>query len=769
MTTSSSSSSPSTITQESFMESVEEGLKLSKRLYYGKDRSIAPPKPPPPMSKSTNVYLPTAPMLYAVVTNPAVVDNPDIPSYQPYVYGRCDPPALIPLHMNRVSLEVDSYLDDTVFVSLLAEWRVHCVMGSKSVDCCLAVPMGEQGSILGVEVDIPRKSYHTQLVADGDNTEEEKALGVDDGIILRPDIFLLTIPQVDGGTNLSIKISWSQKLLYQDGEFSVCIPFSFPEYVTPPSKKIPKKERIQLNVYQASDSEILCKIVSHPLKERKRQVDSLSFLYESDVLLWSTMDFSFSYSIPVTHISGSVLLQSPSMDDVDQREMFCMHILPGIHRNKKVFPREIVYVVDTSGSMQGKPLENTKRALREALSDLNPRDSFNIIGFNGEIRHFASSIKGASSETVEEALQWIDANFVVGDGTNISLALNKALEMLSNTRDSLPMVILITDGAVEDERHICNAVKSRLSNMKTISPRIHTFGIGLYCNHYFLRMLAMIGQGFYDAAYETDCIEIRLQRLISRASSALFANINFDALDKLSDVEIYPTSVPDLSSESPLLISGRYRGTFPEVVKVTGVIADMTRHEVDLKVNNAKGIPLERILALQQIIIYTSQAWFSESKQLESKVVNMSIRNGIVSEYTSMAFFATDTLKKEAESAAKQKKSPGKGGAENAEPKLKKVKVLKNIGIGFGNIKATNENTAPGFREPKRPEAAEIMAKAASDCCTRMCSYCCCMCCVEILSKINNQCAIVLTQACTALACFGCLECCSAICCSGND
>ncbi|KAK9697316.1 hypothetical protein RND81_08G029600 [Saponaria officinalis] len=767
MTTTSSSSS--TTTQESFMESVEEGLKLSKRLYYGKDRSIAPPKPPPPMSKSPSLYLPTAPMLYAVVSNPAVVDNPDIPSYQPYVYGRCDPPALIPLHMNHVSLEVDSYLDDTVFVSVSAEWRVHCVMGSKSVDCRLAVPMGEQGSLLGIEVDIPRKSYDTQLVADEDKRQEENALGVDDGIILRPDIFLLTIPQVDGGTNLSIKISWSQKLLYHDGEFSVCIPFSFPEYVTPPSKKIPKRERIQLNVHPASENEVVCKMVSHPLKEKKRQVDGLSFLYESDVLLWSRMDFSFSYSIPVSHISGSVLLQSPSMDDVDQREMFCMHILPGSHRNKKVFSREIVYVVDTSGSMLGKPLENTKRALSVALSDLNPRDSFNIIGFNREICHFASSMKAASSETIEEAMQWMDTNFVVGDGTNISLALNKAMEMLSDTHDSLPMIILITDGAVEDERRICNLVKGRLSDMKTISPRIHTFGIGLYCNHYFLRMLAMIGQGLYDAAYETDCIETRLQRLISRASSPLFANINIDALDKLSDVEIYPACIPDLSSESPLIISGRYRGDFPEVVKVTGIIADMTRHEVDLKVDMAKGIPLERILALQQIIILTSQAWFSESKQLESKVANMSLRNSIVSEYTSMALFMTETSKKEAESGAKQKKSPSKGGAENAEPKPKKVKVLKNIGIGFGNTKATAENTPPGFNEPKPPEAAEIIVKAASDCCTRMCSYCCCMCCIEVCSKVNNQCAIVLTQACTALACFGCLECCSAVCCSGND
>ena len=127
---------------DDFTKSVEDGLKLAKRIYFGKDRSVMPPKPVS-MDKSSKSYLPTAPMVYAVVFDPAIVDNPDIPSYQPHVYGRCDPAALIPLQMNGIALEVDCYLD-TAFVTLTGSWRVHCVMGSRSCDCRLAVPMGEQ-------------------------------------------------------------------------------------------------------------------------------------------------------------------------------------------------------------------------------------------------------------------------------------------------------------------------------------------------------------------------------------------------------------------------------------------------------------------------------------------------------------------------------------------------------------------------------------------------------------------------------------------------
>lgn len=75
-----------------------------------------------------------------------------------------------------------------------------------------------------------------------------------------------TVYQIDGGTNLSVKLRWSQKLLYNDGQFTLNIPFSFPEYVTPAGKKISKREKIQLNVNSGSGTEVLCKTTSHPLK-----------------------------------------------------------------------------------------------------------------------------------------------------------------------------------------------------------------------------------------------------------------------------------------------------------------------------------------------------------------------------------------------------------------------------------------------------------------------------------------------------------------------
>lgn len=123
-----------------FSSSVEFGLNLSKRVYYGKGSA---PSLVRSMSRSSEGFLPTAPMCYAVISDPEKVENPDIRSYQPYVHGQCEPPALIPLELHGVTMEVECSLD-TAFVTVSEKWRVHCVTGSSTCDCQVAIPMGEQ-------------------------------------------------------------------------------------------------------------------------------------------------------------------------------------------------------------------------------------------------------------------------------------------------------------------------------------------------------------------------------------------------------------------------------------------------------------------------------------------------------------------------------------------------------------------------------------------------------------------------------------------------
>lgn len=149
-------------------------------------------------------------------------------------------------------------------------------------------------------------------------------------------------------------------------------------------------------------------------------------------------------------------MESASLHDFDQGDMYCMYLFPGnlqsskvgikyllcrstcymffylfqlfsllVLLNLQVFGKDIVFVVDISGSMQGKLIDDIKNALSTALPKLHPDDSFSIIAFNGECYLFSTSMELASKDTVERAIEWIKMNFVAGGATNILNPLNK--------------------------------------------------------------------------------------------------------------------------------------------------------------------------------------------------------------------------------------------------------------------------------------------------------------------------------------------------------
>ncbi|KAL1339415.1 hypothetical protein AAHE18_U034700 [Arachis hypogaea] len=617
-----------------FSSSVDFGLRLSRRIYYGQG-----PAPAPAMSRSPEEYLPTAPMCYAVISDPDTVDNPDIRSYQPYVHGKCDPPALIPLQLLGVTMEVDCSLD-TAFVTVNTRWRVHCVLGSSTCDCRLAIPMGEQ-------------------------------------VLMR-------------------------------------------------------------------------------------QAGKLSLSYEAEVQAWSSIDFSLSYIVSLTDIVGGVLLQSPFLRDFDEREIFCLYLYPGKSQDRKVFRKNVVFIVDISGSMKGSPLESTKNALIASLSHLNAQDTFNIIAFNGEFYSFSGLMEPATVEKLLSATKWVEATFIANGGTNILNPLTQAMKLFQNSTasDSIPLIFLVTDGTVENERQICNFVKSCLTNGQPVrTPRLCTLGIGLHCNHYFLQMLAQIGRGHYDAAFDLDSISFRMQRLFRTASSVIVSDITLGGLG-LDSVELFPPYIPDLSLESPLMISGRCNGTFPESVKVTGTLADMTKFEVDLEVQREKDIQLTNILAKRHMDLVTSQAWLLESAELVEKVSKMSIQHKIPSEYTCMVLVENNDGKKAPEPML-IKRAYSKLSRQRLERNTQKL-FLGGMSLGFGDLKATVNNVPPAIKEAKPSEG--LLEKATSTCCGRFADNCCGMCLLQTCRFANDQCTIVCTQLCAALACFELINCCIELC-----
>ncbi|GKA21959.1 inter-alpha-trypsin inhibitor heavy chain-related protein, partial [Tanacetum coccineum] len=144
----------------------------------------------------------------------------------------------------------------------------------------------------------------------------------------------------------------------------------------------------------------------------------------------------------------------------------------------KVIRKEVLFVVDISGSMKGRTIKATKIAVVAAMSKLDQGDSFNIMAFNDQTYLYSSTLELATQEALQKATNWIGMNFITGGGTNMSATLNQSIEMLYRSKKSLPIIFFITDGAIEDERQICEVMKKQLrSQGSKPCPRICTFGI----------------------------------------------------------------------------------------------------------------------------------------------------------------------------------------------------------------------------------------------------------------------------------------------------
>nr|GMC78066.1 von Willebrand factor A domain-containing protein DDB_G0285981-like isoform X2 [Ipomoea batatas] len=709
---------------EDFARSVDRGLNLSKRIYYGKE-------PPKLLSMERKMpaaesNLPTAPMMYAVITEPVIVDNPDIPSYQPYVHGRCEPPALIPLQMHAVAMEVDCYLE-TVFITVSGTWRVHCVSASKTCDCRVAIPMGEQGSVLGVSIETPSRSYCTELITTDETDDPVKLANAKDGFLLKRQIYTLKVPQVVGGSVLSAKVRWSQKMLYQDGQVCLTIPFSFPLNVNPVVKKLSKKEKIILNVNSGTGTVVCCQSASHPL-----QVSSVEN-------------------------SCGLLLKSPSRHDFDQRNMFCFYLYPPHDILGKLFRKEMVFVVDTSASMQGSPLEHVKTSLQSALSKLDPEDTFNIIAFNDTSLSFSPKMEPATKETIDNAIQWINLNIVANGSTNFSLPLDQAMKMISKSKHSIPLLFLITDGTVEDEREICEVIRCQLTKGGLNSPRICTICLKDFSQYRYLDYSSPSSQFFFidaddSSKHERNIAIYGLVSIIYFWKLPLLVRLHF-----LIRLSLYPNSLPDLLSGNPLILYGRYHGNVPDNVEVKGTLADFSNFEIGVKVHKVMDMPLERVFSGRQMGMLTAQAWLTGKKELENKVIRLSLQTGLASEYTR-------TILVESEKGKQISKRETLKEVMMTDSTVRKILYLRQLGLGFGNLKATAENLPPKAAEPKLHETSDAIFAAAANCCSKMVDCCCCMCFIQLCSKLSDRCAVTLTQLCTALACFECINVCCEIC-----
>ena len=214
-------------------------------------------------------------------------------------------------------------------------------------------------------------------------------------------------------------------------------------------------------------------------------------------------------------------------------------------------PRELVFVIDTSGSMGGSSIEQARASLGYALGKLRPQDHFNIIEFNSRARSlFARSVDASRHNLAraEEFVRHLDA----GGGTEMRAALELALPLAEREDPRLRQVVFITDGAVGNEVELFRLIEQRLG-----ASRLFTVGIGSAPNSWFMRKAAQAGRGDHVMIGDALVIQEMMHGLFERLGQMSLGNLR---VDWPAAVDAYPRAVPDLYRGQPLMISARAEG-----------------------------------------------------------------------------------------------------------------------------------------------------------------------------------------------------------------
>jgi Ca-activated chloride channel family protein len=341
-------------------------------------------------------------------------------------------------------------------------------------------------------------------------------------------------------------------------------------------------------------------------------------------------DFVLYYSLSDKEVGFNLL----SYQDKKEGNFFMALFSPKIQRPDRFIRKKVVFILDTSGSMQGKKIDQAKSALIFCLNALNPGDSFNLIDFDDQVKPFSERLLSASRENINSGIKFIQKCEADG-GTDINSALLDGLRNL-NPEDKTSYIVFLTDGlptvGLTDIKRILENVKG-----KNISNRIFVFGVGFDVNTHFLDRLAQENHATSDYVTPNEDIEVKVSNFFKKISNPILSELSLK-FPRIKTFEIYPKELPDLFSGSQVLVLGKYEGEGSSSAILSGYAGEEKQtysYQVYFSPEEKNSF-IPRLWATRRIGYLADQIrLYGQSEELIDEIVHLSKRYGIITEYTS--------------------------------------------------------------------------------------------------------------------------------------
>jgi Ca-activated chloride channel homolog len=401
----------------------------------------------------------------------------------------------------------------------------------------------------------------------------------------RPNIFTQSVANIMPGQSVEVSISYVDVLKYEDGAYQFVFPMVVgPRYIpgapvgkkgggwAPDTTKVPDASKItppvtppgtrtghDVSIHVDLDAGVpIVNLAStlHDVDVRQKDGRNASIDLKDKATI-PNKDFILTYEVAGGKIEDAILTHKQGDDGY-----FTMILQPPDRVvPADVTPKEIVFVLDTSGSMSGFPIETAKRTMKLAFDGLNPHDTFNLITFSGDTNILFPQPVPATKANLALAQRFLESRSG-GGGTEMMKAIRAALDP-SDAADHIRIACFMTDGYVGNDMEIISEIQ------KHPNARVFSMGIGNSVNRFLLDKMAEEGRGEVDYVTLDDDGEAAARRFHERVQNPLLTDVAIE-WGGLPVKDIYPARIPDVFSAKPVVVCGRYTGQGAVTVRLRG-------------------------------------------------------------------------------------------------------------------------------------------------------------------------------------------------------
>ncbi|MCZ2421407.1 MAG: marine proteobacterial sortase target protein [Burkholderiales bacterium] len=473
----------------------------------------------------------------------------------------------------------------------------------------------------------------------------------------RPNIFTTSVANIPPRGEIVVEIEYQQTLRYDSGSFSLRFPMVVgPRYIPgAPAEGQGAGTGWAQNTDQVPDAARITPPVLDPAKHAPTNPVRLKVVLDAGVPLArvdspyhaivqretegggrvielaegsvpANQDFELTWTPAASHAPQAALFTEQLGD---KRYALLMVMPPAKEVAAARLPREVVFVIDTSGSMSGSSIAQAREALELAIARLSERDSFNVVEFNSYAKALYADARPASAANREHAVRWVRRLQAQG-GTEMALALNLALNGRENP-GRVRQVIFLTDGAVGNEDGLFKLIKDKLGD-----SRLFTVGIGSAPNSHFMGKAAQTGRGTFTYIGRIEEVKEKMGQLFAKIESPVLKGVD---IAWSGSVEAWPKRMPDLYLGEPIVVSAALDKLDGDI-KLSGLRGEVNEKPwhatlplADARTGKGMGVlwAREKIASL-----IDSQRDGAKEEAVRDAVVEVALAHHLVSKYTSL-------------------------------------------------------------------------------------------------------------------------------------